>query len=124
MRPVPAVVQRRCLSRLVHDLFELPLELLDLGGDRPAARFELQQHRLSGLAEEPNLPRRRVVPDPVSGDCERRLSQQVVALDDDELVDGLVDDHVQASETAGPGLVDELERRSLVGGDDGGASAS
>ena len=124
MRAVATVVERRPLGGLVHDGVRLPLELLDLGGDRAAAGLELQQHRFRGLAEEPQLPRRRVVADPVAGDGKGRLPQELVALDDDEFVDGLVDDHVEAPEAAGPSLVDEPKRGLLVGRDHGGAAAS
>ena len=124
MRVVATVVERRPLGGLVHDCLCLPLELLDLGGDRAAAGLELQQHRFRGLAEEPHLPPRRVVADPVAGDGKGGLPQELVALDDDEFVDGFVDDHVEAPEAAGPGFVDEPKRRLHVGRDHGGAAAA
>jgi hypothetical protein len=99
--------ERRPLGVLVHDIPRLPLELLDFGGDRAAPGLQLQEHRFRGLAEEPHLPRRRVVADPVAGDCDRRLPQELFALDDHELVDGLVDDHVEAPQAACPSFVDE-----------------
>ena len=83
--PVRRLGDTRPVGRLLGDprrLRELRLELGSFGVQRASPPLQLEQHGLGGLADEPELAARRVVPEALGRDGRRRDVEQRVERDD------------------------------------------
>ena len=94
---------------------------LRLVGERGAARLELEQHRLGGLAGEPELAALRVVAVALARDRRNLRLEQLVLRHDGQLVDELAriasGEDAERAEAGGRRALEQLERR-LRGGRD------
>ena len=90
-------------------------ERLCLVGERGTARLELEQHRLGGLAREPELAALRVVAVALARDGRNLRLEQLVLRHDGQLVDELARiasrEDAQRAEAGRCGPLEQLERR-------------
>ena len=97
------------------------LELFDLGRERTTPRFQLQPHRLGGLAGEPQLAATRIPSVALAGDGRNRGRQQLVFRDDRQAAHELrriaADEDDETAEPGGARTLVECEGCARIGSD-------